>query len=56
MASTLPPNILSYIGTFIDKKDQHHCALVCKHWTEPFLDAYWGRLKIGNGIFWRKFV
>ncbi|KAI9016491.1 hypothetical protein CLU79DRAFT_314177 [Phycomyces nitens] len=48
MASTLPPNILSYIGTHVSKDDRPHCALVCKHWKEPFLDAYWGSLKIGK--------
>ncbi|KAI9014577.1 hypothetical protein CLU79DRAFT_890085 [Phycomyces nitens] len=48
MASTLPPNIVSYIGTFIDDDERLACTLVCKHWTEPFLDAYWGRLYIGR--------
>ncbi|KAI9014601.1 hypothetical protein CLU79DRAFT_838296 [Phycomyces nitens] len=49
MASTLPHKILSYIGTFLKEKDRLACALVCKHWTEPFLDAYWGILWIDNG-------
>ncbi|KAI9012593.1 hypothetical protein CLU79DRAFT_838948 [Phycomyces nitens] len=48
MASTLPHKILSYIGTFIKKEDRLACALVCKHWTEPFLNAYWEKLEIGS--------
>ncbi|KAI9006660.1 hypothetical protein CLU79DRAFT_564039 [Phycomyces nitens] len=48
MASTLPHHILTYIGIFIDREDRPHCALVCKHWTDPFLNAYWGRLYIHN--------
>ncbi|KAI9023636.1 hypothetical protein CLU79DRAFT_749472 [Phycomyces nitens] len=47
MAPELPPRILSYIGTHLEKKDRLTCALVCKHWTEPFLDSYWDTLEIG---------
>ncbi|KAI9012608.1 hypothetical protein CLU79DRAFT_722236 [Phycomyces nitens] len=47
MASRLPSNILSYIATHVPKESQLTCALVCKQWKEPFLDVYWGTLKIG---------
>ncbi|KAL0081142.1 hypothetical protein J3Q64DRAFT_1756765 [Phycomyces blakesleeanus] len=46
MVSILLPNILSYIATHINKKDQTSCSLVCKRWTEPFLNAYWAKLEI----------
>ncbi|KAL0078186.1 hypothetical protein F4703DRAFT_1797200 [Phycomyces blakesleeanus] len=48
MASTLPPNILTFIATHVDQNDQIACALVCRQWTEPFVNAYWGTLNINN--------
>ncbi|KAL0075347.1 hypothetical protein F4703DRAFT_1332889 [Phycomyces blakesleeanus] len=41
MSAPLPYEILSYIAKCIDRNTQLTCALVCRHWTEPFLNAYW---------------
>ncbi|KAL0081241.1 hypothetical protein J3Q64DRAFT_1823802 [Phycomyces blakesleeanus] len=49
MAKILPPNVLTYLATYVNKDDQLGCALVCKQWTEPFLNAYWARVNI---YFW----
>ncbi|KAL0078265.1 hypothetical protein F4703DRAFT_1797285 [Phycomyces blakesleeanus] len=51
IAASLPANILSYIATHLNKTDQRACVLVSKRWSEPFLDAYWGKLTIdGKGL------
>ncbi|KAI9012609.1 hypothetical protein CLU79DRAFT_770111 [Phycomyces nitens] len=50
MALKLPVNVLTYIATFVEKEDRITCAQVCKHWTESFLNAYWGKLDINESI------
>ncbi|KAL0078262.1 hypothetical protein F4703DRAFT_1879525 [Phycomyces blakesleeanus] len=46
MNSKLLPNIFSYIATYTSKKDRRSCALVCKEWTEPFLNVYLCRIYV----------
>ncbi|OAD71708.1 hypothetical protein PHYBLDRAFT_69958 [Phycomyces blakesleeanus NRRL 1555(-)] len=41
MSKRLPYDVLSYIAKYIERDTQLTCAVVCKQWTEPFLDAYW---------------
>ncbi|OAD65251.1 hypothetical protein PHYBLDRAFT_72572 [Phycomyces blakesleeanus NRRL 1555(-)] len=48
MVTMLPPNILAYLATHVYKYDWRNCALVCKQWTEPFLNAYWAQVYFGG--------
>ncbi|KAL0078196.1 hypothetical protein J3Q64DRAFT_1701235 [Phycomyces blakesleeanus] len=46
LSQTLPPNILSFIATHVARMNQRTCVLVCKQWTEPFLNACWGKISV----------
>ncbi|KAL0078259.1 hypothetical protein J3Q64DRAFT_1850881 [Phycomyces blakesleeanus] len=48
MATDLSEKLLTYLATHVKKKDRLNCSLVCKQWTEPFLNAYWAKVEIGN--------
>ncbi|KAL0076222.1 hypothetical protein J3Q64DRAFT_1772366 [Phycomyces blakesleeanus] len=41
MGPALPFEILSNIAVYVDPKKNLACALVCKQWTEPFLNKRW---------------
>ncbi|KAL0073796.1 hypothetical protein J3Q64DRAFT_1780359 [Phycomyces blakesleeanus] len=50
MASELPYEVVCLIASHVEKDYQLIGALVCKRWTEPFLNAYWYSFTIHKGI------
>ncbi|KAL0076518.1 hypothetical protein F4703DRAFT_1797975 [Phycomyces blakesleeanus] len=46
MASELPYEVVSLIASHVDQDSRLTCAIVCKQWTEPFLNAHWYYLTI----------